>query len=102
MTFQRVFSGAPWERSVGYCRALRAGDRIFVTGTAPVAPGGAVHAPGDAKLTLGTAGMLETVNGQTLTFGADGTTVNGVEVVCSDVTTANATVHIIGSVLFPA
>ena len=48
MTFQRVFSGAPWEARVGYCRALRAGDRIFVTGTAPVVEGGGVHAPGDA------------------------------------------------------
>lgn len=48
MTFQRVFSGAPWEARVGYCRALRAGDRVFVTGTAPVAEGGGVHAPGDA------------------------------------------------------
>lgn len=48
MPFQRVFSGAPWEARVGYCRALRAGDRIFVTGTAPVAEGGGVHAPGDA------------------------------------------------------
>jgi isochorismate pyruvate lyase len=32
---------------VGYCRALRAGDRIFVTGTAAVEPDGTVHAPGD-------------------------------------------------------
>lgn len=47
MAFQRVFSGAPWEQRVGYCRALRAGDRVFVTGTAPVAPDGSVHAPGD-------------------------------------------------------
>ena len=47
MTFQRSFSGAPWESHVGYCRALRAGDRVFVTGTAPVAEGGGVHAPGD-------------------------------------------------------
>ena len=47
MAFQRVFSGAPWEARVGYCRALRAEDRIFVTGTAPVGDGG-VHAPGDA------------------------------------------------------
>lgn len=45
---RRVFSGAPWEAEVGYCRALRCGDRIFVTGTAPVAEGGGVHAPGDA------------------------------------------------------
>ena len=48
MEFQRVYSGAPWEGPVGYCRALRAGDRIFVTGTAAVAPGGGIHAPGDA------------------------------------------------------
>ena len=48
MPFQRTFSGAPWESQVGYCRALRAGDRVFVTGTAPVAEGGGVHAPGDA------------------------------------------------------
>lgn len=46
--FQRVFSAAPWEAEVGYCRALRAGTRIVVTGTAPVAEGGGVHAPGDA------------------------------------------------------
>jgi len=48
MAFERVFSGAPWEKKVGYCRALRAGDRIFVTGTAPVADDGGVFAPGDA------------------------------------------------------
>ena len=47
MTFQRVYSGAPWEAEVGYCRALRTGNRIFVTGTAAVTDG-AVHAPGDA------------------------------------------------------
>jgi enamine deaminase RidA (YjgF/YER057c/UK114 family) len=48
MTFQRVFSGAEWEEKVGYCRALRAGDRVFLTGTAPVDPDGSVHAPDDA------------------------------------------------------
>jgi isochorismate pyruvate lyase len=48
LTFKRVFSDGPWETQVGYCRALRAGDRIFVTGTAPVAPESGVHAPGNA------------------------------------------------------
>jgi isochorismate pyruvate lyase len=48
MTFQRVFSGAPWEERVGYCRVLRAGNLVFVTGTAPVDPDGEVHGPGDA------------------------------------------------------
>ncbi len=47
MSFERVFSGAPWEKHVGYCRALRAGERVFVTGTAAVAPDGSVHGPDD-------------------------------------------------------
>lgn len=45
---RRVFSGAPWEREVGYCRAVRAGDHVYLSGTAPVAAGGGVDAPGDA------------------------------------------------------
>src|SRR5687767_13353019 len=45
---ERVFSGAPWERQVGYCRAVRAGAQVFVSGTAPVDPGGGTHAAGDA------------------------------------------------------
>lgn len=44
---QRAFSGAPWEDKVGYCRALRSGNQVFVTGTASVAEDGGVHAPGD-------------------------------------------------------
>ena len=47
MTFQRTFSGAPWEEAVGYCRALRAGNHVYVTGTAPVGKDGGVHAAGD-------------------------------------------------------
>jgi isochorismate pyruvate lyase len=45
---ERHFSGSVFEPEVGYCRALRRGDQVFVSGTAPVAPGGGVHAPGDA------------------------------------------------------
>jgi enamine deaminase RidA (YjgF/YER057c/UK114 family) len=47
--FERVGSRAIWEDRVGYCRALRAGNLVFVTGTAPVdASGAGVHAVGDA------------------------------------------------------
>ncbi|MDT8340174.1 MAG: RidA family protein [Longimicrobiales bacterium] len=47
--FRRVFSGAPWEEAVGYCRVLEADGRLFVTGTAPVTRDGkGVYAPGDA------------------------------------------------------
>lgn len=50
---------------------------------------------------LGSEGTVETVEGSTLELGADGTTVNGVDVICSDVPTANATVHIVDEVLLP-
>lgn len=44
---QRVSSGAPWEAQVGYCRAIRVGDQIYISGTAPVdAQGQVVSADG--------------------------------------------------------
>ena len=48
MTCQRVYSKAKWESEVGYCRAIRAGDHIYVSGTAPVSDDGGVFTPGDA------------------------------------------------------
>ena len=47
MPFERTFTGAPWESKVGYCRAVRAGGHIYVTGTAPVDEAGRTYAPGD-------------------------------------------------------
>lgn len=69
MTFERVYSGAPWEERVGYCRALRAGDLIFVTGTAPVAEDGSTTAPGDA--TAQTARCLEIIDAALSELGAN-------------------------------
>ncbi len=40
---QRVSSGSPFEERVGYSRAVRAGDRVFVSGTAPIWPDGTVE-----------------------------------------------------------
>jgi enamine deaminase RidA (YjgF/YER057c/UK114 family) len=48
MERSRVYSGAPWEKRTGYCRAIRVGSQIFVSGTAPVADDGSTFAPGDA------------------------------------------------------
>lgn len=48
MKFLRTFSKAPWESKIGYCRALRAGDYVYVTGTAPLNDQGNTFAPGDA------------------------------------------------------
>jgi enamine deaminase RidA (YjgF/YER057c/UK114 family) len=39
---RRVSSGAPLESVVGYCRAIRVGDRVVVGGTAPIWPDGHV------------------------------------------------------------
>ena len=47
MDVRRTFTGRVWEREVGYCRAVRAGNLVFVTGTAPVGDDGRVVAPGD-------------------------------------------------------
>jgi enamine deaminase RidA (YjgF/YER057c/UK114 family) len=43
-----VSTGAPWEKTVGYCRAVRVGAHIAVSGTAPVGDDGEVVGVGDA------------------------------------------------------
>ncbi|GAB1540032.1 RidA family protein [Scytonema sp. NUACC21] len=47
MQVKRTFSGASWESIVGYCRAVRVGNHVYVSGTAPVNEAGGVFAPGD-------------------------------------------------------
>jgi len=47
---KRVSTSAPWAATVGYSRAVRAGKRIWVSGTAPVADDGSIAHPGDAYL----------------------------------------------------
>ncbi|MGF1523056.1 MAG: RidA family protein [Leptolyngbyaceae cyanobacterium] len=48
MAIQRVSSGSMWEAKVGYCRAVKVGSQIFVSGTAPSDGQGGTYAPGDA------------------------------------------------------
>lgn len=37
---QRIASGSPYEGSIGFSRAVRVGDRVVVSGTAPIWPDG--------------------------------------------------------------
>jgi enamine deaminase RidA (YjgF/YER057c/UK114 family) len=47
MDRERVSSDTEWESTVGYSRAIRAGDEIHVSGTTATDEDGAVVAPGD-------------------------------------------------------
>src|SRR6266571_4111770 len=40
MARQRISSGSPYEPTIGFSRAIRVGDRILVSGTAPIWPDG--------------------------------------------------------------
>jgi enamine deaminase RidA (YjgF/YER057c/UK114 family) len=47
MSRLRVSADRPWAKVVGYSRAVRVGNVIEVSGTAPAAPDGEILTPGD-------------------------------------------------------
>lgn len=50
MERQLIASGGPWENVVGYSRALRAGNHIFVAGTTAAEADGTIYGGNDAYL----------------------------------------------------
>lgn len=44
---ENIASGSPYEPEIGFLRAVRAGNMVFVGGTAPIGPDGKPFAPGD-------------------------------------------------------
>jgi enamine deaminase RidA (YjgF/YER057c/UK114 family) len=82
--FERVSSRAVWEDQVGYCRALRAGNLVFVTGTAPVDESGtATFAPGDAYAQA--RRCLELIERALAGFGADRTRIARTRMFVTDI-----------------
>ncbi len=47
---QRISSGLPYELILGYSRAVRVDDRVFVSGTTPQWPDGSVHPDPEKQL----------------------------------------------------
>lgn len=66
---RRAFTDVRWEREIGYCRAIRVGDHVYVTGTAPIADDGSVFAPGDAEAQA--RRCLEIIRRALIAVGAD-------------------------------
>lgn len=67
MTRTKVFTGSPWEPTVGYCRAIRVGNRIEVAGTTAMKDGEVV---GEGNAYEQARFVLETIEKALLELGA--------------------------------
>ena len=83
---QNFSSGAPLEDRVGYSRAVRIGNMVFVGGTTTTTPEGVVEAEGDAYLQ--TKIILQKIEQALLKAGAKLSEVYRVRIYVTDITRA--------------
>ncbi len=50
MRRRRIASGSPFEPTIGFSRALRVGERVLVSGTAPISEDGSVDPDASAQM----------------------------------------------------
>lgn len=74
------------EEKAGYCRALRVGNHIYVSGTAPIDESGGVFAPGDAYAQ--TKYCLSIIEKSLQNLGADCSDVVRVRLLVTDISRA--------------
>ena len=56
---QRIYSGGPFEKKLGYCRATRVGDLVFVSGSTAIKEGQVVGIGDPAAQTRQTLATIE-------------------------------------------
>ncbi len=83
---QNFSSGAPLEDKIGYSRAVRIGNMVFVGGTTTTTPEGVVEAEGDAYLQ--TKIILQKIEQALLKAGAKLSEVYRVRIYVTDITRA--------------
>ena len=88
---QNFSSGAPLEDRVGYSRAVRIGNMVFVGGTTTTTPEGVVEAEGDAYLQ--TKIILQKIEQALLKAGAKLSEVYRVRIYVTDISRSQEYMH---------
>jgi enamine deaminase RidA (YjgF/YER057c/UK114 family) len=95
---QRISSGSPFEPVMGYCRAVRVDDRVFVAGTAPSWPDGHVDPDTEAQARR----CLEIIGGALAEAGASFTDVVRTRVYLVDTNDFDAVARVHGEIFADA